>query len=66
MSIRIFNYSFYLDSKDYTLIEYQDSLHEHFIYPYNIKDGNYMPPLDWGYSIEMKEKSVNTFAFPNG
>jgi len=46
MSIRIFNYSFYLDSKDYTLIEYQDSLHEHFIYPYNIKDGNYMPPLD--------------------
>ena len=25
-----------------------------------------MPPLDHGYSIEMKEKSVNTFSFPNG
>ena len=25
-----------------------------------------MPPLDHGYSIEMKEKSVNEFAFPNG
>ena len=23
-------------------------------------------PLDHGYSIEMKEKSVNTFSFPNG
>ena len=25
-----------------------------------------MPPLDHGYSIEMKEKSVNTFSFPDG
>ena len=23
-----------------------------------LKNGNYMPPLDHGYSIEMKEKSV--------
>ena len=28
--------------------------------------GNYMPPLDHGYSIEMKQKSVNTFSFPDG
>ena len=46
------------------LVEYQDSLHEHFVYPCIVKDGNYMPPLDHGYSIEMKEKSVNTFSFP--
>ena len=25
-----------------------------------------MPPLDYGYSIEMKEKSLNTFSFPDG
>ena len=25
-----------------------------------------MPPLDHGYSIEMKEKSVSTYSFPNG
>jgi hypothetical protein len=25
-----------------------------------------MPPLDNGYSIEMKEKSVKTFTFPDG
>ena len=52
--------------KDNKVVEYQDSLHEHFIYPCIIKNGNYMPPMDHGYSIEMKEKSVNTFSFPNG
>ena len=31
-----------------------------------IENGNYMPPRDHGYSIEMKEKSVNEFSFPNG
>tara|TARA_Y100001970_G_C14206873_1_gene844609 strand:+ start:330 stop:1631 length:1302 start_codon:yes stop_codon:yes gene_type:complete len=52
--------------KDDKVVEYQDSLHEHFVYPCKIKNGNYMPPLDHGYSIEMKEKSVNEFTFPNG
>ena len=52
--------------KDNKLVEYQDSLHEHFVYPCIIKNGNYFPPLDQGYSIEMKKKSVNTFSFPNG
>ncbi len=52
--------------KNNKVVEYQDSLHEHFVYPCVIKNGNYMPPLDMGYSIEMKEKSVKTFTFPNG
>ncbi len=52
--------------KDNKVVEYQDSLHEHFIYPCIVKEGNYMPPLDYGYSIEMKEKSLNTFSFPDG
>ena len=52
--------------KNDKVVEYQDSLHEHFIYPCKIENGNYMPPLDHGYSIEMKEKSVNEFSFPNG
>lgn len=52
--------------KDNKVVEYQDSLHQHFIYPCNVNNGNYMPPLDHGYSIEMKEKSVNTYSFPNG
>ena len=52
--------------KNDKVVEYQDSLHEHFIYPCKVKDGNYMPPLDHGYSIEMKQNSVNEFSFPNG
>jgi len=52
--------------KDNKLVEYADSLHEHFVYPCKINNGNYMPPLDAGYSIEMKADSVKTFFFPNG
>tara|TARA_Y100001970_G_scaffold293500_1_gene440776 strand:+ start:21534 stop:22832 length:1299 start_codon:yes stop_codon:yes gene_type:complete len=52
--------------KNDKVVEYQDSLHEHFIYPCIIKNGNYMPPEDFGYSIEMKKKSVIEFSYPNG
>ena len=52
--------------KNNKVVEYQDSLHEHFIYPCNVNNGNYMPPLDHGYSVEMKEESVSTYSFPNG
>ena len=52
--------------KDKKFVEYSDQLHEHFIYPCTIKNGSYMPPVDHGYSIEMKQNSVNEFVFPNG
>jgi len=52
--------------KDNKFVEYSDQLHEHFVYPCTIKNGNYMPPLYHGYSIEMKQNSVNEFVFPNG
>jgi L-fuconate dehydratase len=52
--------------KDNKFVEYSDQLHEHFIYPCTIKNGSYMPPVDHGYSIEMKKNSVNEFVFPNG
>ncbi|MEP7080330.1 MAG: L-fuconate dehydratase [Ginsengibacter sp.] len=48
------------------MIEYVDHLHEHFIDPVIIKDGNYMPPLAPGYSITMKNSSIETFTFPEG
>ncbi len=53
-------------SKNDKVVEYQDSLHEHFVYPCKVENGKYMPPLDHGYSIEMKQNSVNDFSFPNG
>ena len=48
------------------IVEYVDHLHEHFVYPVNIKDGRYLPPLDPGYSIEMKAESLDHYEFPNG
>lgn len=48
------------------LIEYVDHLHEHFVYPVTIRDGHYMPPQAPGYSITMKEASLDEYAFPGG
>ncbi|MEO9003392.1 MAG: L-fuconate dehydratase [Ginsengibacter sp.] len=48
------------------ITEYVDHLHEHFIDPVIIQNGNYMPPSAPGYSIEMKPKSLESFVFPSG
>ncbi|MEO8962964.1 MAG: L-fuconate dehydratase [Ginsengibacter sp.] len=48
------------------ITEYVDHLHEHFIDPVIINNGNYMPPSAAGYSIEMKSKSLEYFVFPTG
>jgi L-fuconate dehydratase len=53
-------------SLDNRIIEYVDHLHENFIDPVIIKDGNYMPPLMPGYSITMKKSSINAFSYPAG
>jgi L-fuconate dehydratase len=48
------------------VIEYVDHLHEHFLDPVVIKNGAYMPPSMPGYSIQMKEQSLEDHAFPSG
>jgi len=48
------------------ITEYVDPLHEHFIDPVVIKDGNYMPPTLPGYSIEIKKQSRDAYTFPTG
>ena len=60
------DYALINGEKDSKVVEYQDELHEHFVYPCTINKGNYMPPEDHGYSIEMKQKSVNKFTYPDG
>ncbi|KAI5820084.1 L-galactonate dehydratase [Pyronema omphalodes] len=49
-----------------SLLEYVDHLHEHFIYPSVIKDGYYITPMEPGYSVQMKEASMDEFEFPGG
>ncbi|MGX1930932.1 L-fuconate dehydratase [Flagellimonas sp. 2504JD4-2] len=48
------------------IIEYVDHLHEHFLDPVVIKDGAYMPPSMPGYSIAIKDESLEQYRFPNG
>lgn len=48
------------------VIEYVDHLHEHFVDPVIIRDGNYLLPAACGYSITMKESSQEDFSYPSG
>ncbi len=45
------------------MIEYVDHLHEHFVDPVVIENGCYMPPKTPGYSIEMKQDSLEEYEF---
>jgi L-fuconate dehydratase len=48
------------------VVEYVDHLHEHFITPVVIRKGHYMLPETPGYSIEVKQASLEEFAYPHG
>jgi len=64
--LALFDYIAVSASLDNRIVEYVDHLHEHFVYPVTMKNGRYMPPLDPGYSIEMKAESLDYHEFPNG
>ena len=46
--------------------EFVDHLHEHFVDPCIISDGAYVAPLSPGYSAEIKEQTLQEYAFPSG
>ena len=48
------------------VIEYVDHLHEHFVTPVVLRRGRYMPPLEPGYSAEMRAQSLADYRFPGG
>jgi L-fuconate dehydratase len=50
-------------SRDGRVIEYVDHLHEHFVEPCVIKNAAYMPPVQPGFSIEMKLESIRENQF---
>lgn len=64
-------YTQHLSTIDYVVVsgsksvlEYVDHLHEHFEYPSRIKEGHYVTPTEPGYSVQMKEASMERFAYP--
>ena len=48
------------------IVEYVDHLHEHFVDPVVIRNGRYLPPLDPGYSAELRPESLADHRFPAG
>jgi L-fuconate dehydratase len=62
----IYDYVAVSGSLDNRVLEYVDHLHEHFLDPVVIKHGCYMPPEAPGYSITMKDASLEAHAFPGG
>ena len=49
--------------KDSRRIEFIDHLHEHFINPCIVKNGNYIAPSNPGFSIQMKQQTLKDFIF---
>jgi L-fuconate dehydratase len=47
-------------------IEWIDHLHANFVHPANVMGGHYIPPEAPGYSMEMKEETVQAYSFPDG
>ena len=48
------------------VVEFVDHLHEHFIVPTDIQNGNYMAPLSPGAGAEIHQASIDEFKFPSG
>jgi L-fuconate dehydratase len=46
--------------------EYASHLHEHFVNPIQMRNGHYLLPQAPGYSIEMKQESIDMLNYPNG
>lgn len=65
-NISIFDYICVSASLENRVLEYVDHLHEHFLEPVVIRNGRYMPPTQPGYSIQMREESLEEFEFPGG
>lgn len=64
-------YTQHLSTIDYVVIsgrrsvlEYVDHLHEHFEHPAAVSSGWIQTPMAPGYSVEMKEESMEKFGFP--
>ncbi|MGW9685723.1 L-fuconate dehydratase [Flagellimonas sp. 2504JD1-5] len=64
--LSMFDYISVSGTMENRIIEYVDHLHEHFYDPVVIKNGAYMPPTMPGFSIQMKNESLDQHQFPNG
>jgi L-fuconate dehydratase len=64
--LSIIDYLVISGSTEGRVAEYVDHLHEHFVDPCVVKDAAYVLPTRPGYSAQMYEGSLATYAFPGG
>jgi L-fuconate dehydratase len=62
----LFDYIAVSASLEKRVLEYVDHLHENFVEPIVIRRGRYMPPKLPGYSVTMKDESLDRFEYPTG
>ncbi len=61
-----FDYLCVSGSMENRVIEYVDHLHEHFVDPVRIRRGRYLLPERPGYSIEVRQDSLERYSHPDG
>jgi L-fuconate dehydratase len=64
--LAIFDYVAVSGSLDNRVAEYVDHLHEHFVDPCIVADGNYVLPQGAGYGVQMRQESVAQYGYPAG
>ena len=61
--IGMLDYVSFAGTMEDRMIEYVDHLHEHFVHPVQIKNGHYTAPEAPGYSVEIKDKSLEEYQY---
>jgi len=64
--LAMIDYLCFSGTTDGRVAEYVEHLHEHFLAPPVIRNGNYMPPSQPGFSIQMTDSTLGAFAAPVG
>ncbi|MFI6499299.1 enolase C-terminal domain-like protein [Nonomuraea typhae] len=64
--LAMFDYVAVSGSLEGRVIEYVDHLHEHFLDPVVIENGNYVAPSLPGFSAQMRPESIAAHAYPGG
>ncbi len=64
--LSIFDFVAVSGSLEDRVTEFVDHLHEHFVDPCIVEQGNYLLPSQAGYSAEMHPDSIATYTYPDG
>jgi L-fuconate dehydratase len=64
--LSMFDYVAVSGTRQDRVIEYVDHLHEHFVDPVRLRDGNYLAPTTPGLSAQMRPESLTEYAYPDG